>query len=74
MGGTVGGVTGVTLGGTIPQTAGGHIGRKSIEFSHIACIDPFTHLQTQAAFAFNETIKAPKNISIDNKTRIFFPL
>ena len=65
MGGILGVCIGAMLGGVIPHTVGGHMGRKSMLLLHSGCITPFTHRQTQSAFALvalkNAAIRAAHN-------------
>ena len=56
MGGTVGGMIGVTDGGAIEQICGAQIGGRSILLSQSGCTSPFTQRQTQRASA--EVIEA----------------
>ena len=51
MGGTVGGMIGVTDGGAIEQICGAQIGGRSILLSQSGCTSPFTQRQTQRACA-----------------------
>ncbi len=58
----MGGAIGSTEGGTIPQTVGGQIGGRSIEFSQIGCMLPSMQRHTHSACTATEkrNIPAPK--------------
>jgi hypothetical protein len=55
IGGMVGGLIGATDGAIMGQTAGGQIGRRSMELLHKGCICPLTHWHVQLACACRTT-------------------
>ena len=75
MGGIMGGCIGVTLGGVIWQTFGGHMGGKSMLLLHSGCIAPFTHRQTHFAFALVALTDTPTSAAnINNFRTVSFPI
>ena len=74
MGGNLGVCIGAMLGGVIPHTVGGHMGRKSMLLLHSGCITPLTHRQTHLAFVLVALTDAPINTAHSNNFRIAPPL